>query len=35
MFSDKAFRASLIEELDAQLLHTRLVSWHPAERDMA
>jgi PTS system nitrogen regulatory IIA component len=35
MFSDKAFRASLIEELDAQLLHTRLVSWHPAERDTA
>ena len=35
MFSDKAFRASLIEELDAQLLHSRLVSWHPAERDMA
>jgi hypothetical protein len=35
MFSDKAFRASLIEDIDAHSLHSRLVSWHPAERDMA
>ena len=35
MFSDKSFRAELAEDGDAGSLHTKLVSWHPAERNMA
>ena len=35
MFSDKSFRAELAEDGDADSLHAKLVSWHPAERNMA
>jgi len=35
MFSDKHFRAELAEDGDASSLHAKLVSWHPAERNMA
>ena len=35
MFSDKAFRTTLTEVADAEALHARIVSWHPAERDVA
>jgi nitrogen PTS system EIIA component len=35
MFSDKNFRAELAEDGDADSLHAKLVSWHPAERNMA
>ena len=35
MFSDKVFRTALTEDNDALSLHTRLTSWHPAERDLA
>ena len=35
MFSDKSFRTTLTEAADAEVLHARIVSWHPAERDVA
>ena len=35
MFSDKGFRAELAEDSDVQSLHTKLVNWHPAERNVA
>lgn len=35
MFSDKNFRAAMNEDADAKSLHTRLVSWQPAERNVA
>ena len=35
MFSDKNFRSAMNEDADAKSLHTRLVSWQPAERNVA
>jgi len=35
MFSDRAFRLSMAEDLDADALHQRLVSWKPPERSAA
>jgi PTS system nitrogen regulatory IIA component len=35
MFSDKNFRTAMNEDADAKSLHTRLVSWQPAERNLA
>jgi len=35
MFSDRAFRLSMAEDLDADALHQRLVSWQPPERSAA
>ena len=35
MFSDKVFRAALTEDNNAESLHTRLIGWHPTERDLA
>jgi PTS system nitrogen regulatory IIA component len=35
MFSDKGFRAELAEDSDVQSLHTKLVNWHPSERNVA
>jgi PTS system nitrogen regulatory IIA component len=35
MFSDKSFRAELTEDADASSLYTKLVNWHPTERNMA
>ncbi len=35
MFSDRAFRVSMAEDLDAGSLHQRLVSWQPPERSAA
>lgn len=35
MFSDKVFRAELAEDSDVQSLHTKLVNWHPYERNVA
>jgi PTS system nitrogen regulatory IIA component len=34
MFSDKGFRSELAEDSDAQSLYTKLVNWHPAERNV-
>lgn len=34
MFSDKGFRSELTEDSDAQSLYTKLVNWHPAERNV-
>ncbi len=34
MFSDKGFRSELAEDGDTQSLYTKLVNWHPAERNM-
>jgi PTS system nitrogen regulatory IIA component len=35
MFSDKNLRSALSEETDAALLYTRIVNWHPPERNAA
>lgn len=35
MFSDKAFRAAMAEDADAESLHHRLVNWQPPERSAA
>jgi PTS system nitrogen regulatory IIA component len=35
MFSDRAFRVAMTEDLDADSLHQRLVSWQPPERSAA
>ena len=34
MFSDKGFRSELAEDSDAQSLYTKLINWHPAERNV-
>ncbi len=34
MFSDKGFRSELTEDSDSQSLYTKLVNWHPAERNV-
>jgi PTS system nitrogen regulatory IIA component len=35
MFSDKNFRSAMSEDADPKSLHDRLVSWQPAERNIA
>jgi PTS system nitrogen regulatory IIA component len=35
MFSDKNFRSAMNEDADPKSLHDRLVSWQPAERNIA
>ena len=35
MFSDKNFRSAMNEDVDAKSLYDRLVSWQPAERNIA